>query len=81
MVIGLGPERPVVLKDLSSRGAGIVSNFLVNANQEVAMIMQVPYLFAHPVYRRVRVAWSNKIAENLWQTGLDFGLDNQIRLG
>ncbi len=70
-------ERPSVLKDLSSRGGGIVSDYPLNANDRVGIIIRSA-LFDQPLRREARVAWCSRAEGNLYRAGLDFGLDNRI---
>ncbi len=80
IMAGQEVKQSAILKDLSARGAGILSNYLLKASQEVSVIIQAPFFFTGPLQREAKVAWSNKIKENLWEYGFDFGLDNQIEL-
>ena len=73
-------ERPSILKDLSARGAGVVSNEPLNLNEKVEIVIFVPYFFDAAVHRKAKVVWCNRIDEQLWQAGLDFGLDIKIDL-
>jgi hypothetical protein len=80
LVIDKNREEPSILRDLCPRGAGLLTQCSLGENEQVTVIMQVPYLFDNPVYKEAKVAWSKKIDENLWQGGLDFGEDNKIVL-
>jgi len=70
-------ERPSILKDLSLRGGGIVSDYPLSANEKVGVIIRSS-LLDQPLHREAKVAWSNRIGGNLYRAGLDFGLDNRI---
>lgn len=69
----------IFLRDLSCRGAGINHNFPLKLNERVTLTIQKPF-FNQPQEKTAKVAWSKKIQENHWQSGLDFGLDNLIDL-
>jgi len=77
LIVDKGLRKPLILKDISTRGAGIVSSFPLETNS-VEIAMALPFFFDKPVYRKARVAWCRKVSEKLWEGGLDFGLDNLI---
>lgn len=70
-------QRPSILKDLSSRGGGVVSDYPLNKDERVGVIINSS-LFAHPLRRQAKVAWCSRIEGNLYRAGLDFGLDSRI---
>jgi len=70
-----GVEEPSILKDLSCRGAGIVTAQALKPNDKLNIVIHPSFLFGQPVTRQARVAWCNRIASGLWQGGLDFGED------
>ncbi len=72
-------EIPSILKDVSTRGAGIVSNYPLTVNKEIGIFINPCPLVKSQTYRRARVAWSEKINDNLYGSGLDFGLFNQLK--
>jgi hypothetical protein len=65
------------MNDLSSRGAGLFGDFGLLVNQELTIFMN-SVLLPGPLTRRGKVVWSLKLDKDLWQSGLDFGLDNKI---
>jgi hypothetical protein len=40
--------------------------------------MKSSFILDEPVAKQAKVVWCKKIDNNLWQAGLDFGLDNKI---
>ena len=80
LIIHKNIEEPSILRDLCPRGIGIITYYPLKENQEVTIIIKVPYLFGNPVNREAKVAWCKRLDENLWQGGLDFGEDNKINL-
>lgn len=72
-------EQEVLLRDLSIRGAGIVSRFSLNENEQVKISIKEPF-FDQPVLKEAVVIWSKKQENNSWRSGLDFGLDNRLEL-
>lgn len=73
-----GIEKRFLLKDLSTRGAGIVGSYSLDINERVKVIINAPLFFDKAVSRHAKVAWCQKLDENSWQGGLDFGEDNKI---
>ena len=73
-------QKRLLLRDLSVRGAGVVSNYPFQVNDKVKIVIKEP-VFDAPVSREAKVIWSNKKEDNLWRSGLDFGLDNELDLG
>lgn len=73
-----GSENRFLLKDLSTRGAGIVGISPLDINERVKVIINAPLLFDKSVNRNAKVVWCKKIDTNFWQGGLDFGEDNKI---
>jgi hypothetical protein len=65
------------MKDLSSRGAGLFGSFPLSVSQELTVFINT-VLLTRPLTRRGKVVWSHKLDSDLWQAGLDFGLDNKI---
>ena len=75
-----GIEKDFLLKDLSARGVGIVGNSPLNINEDVKVIINAPLFFDRPVSKAAKVVWCQKIDENLWQVGLDFGEEEKIKI-
>jgi len=73
-----GAEKIALLKDLSARGAGVVADEPLQANEKLAVVISAPFFFDQAVSKRAAVVWCKKIDNRLWQAGLDFGLDNKI---
>jgi len=70
-----GKEERLLLKDLSVVGAGVTGNSSLDINETVAVVIQAPFFSNKPIYKQARVAWCEKVDTNLWESGLDFGLD------
>jgi hypothetical protein len=75
-----GREKRFLLKDLSARGAGIIGNFSLNLNESVKAIINAPLFFDRPISKAAKVVWCQKIDGDLWQGGLDFGLEEKIAI-
>lgn len=69
-------RKPVIVKDLCPRGASIFCNYPLEVSKEIEL--EIISFFDEPVYRKAKVVWSKEVETNLWQAGLDFGVDNLI---
>lgn len=73
-----GIEKHFLLKDLSIRGVGIIGNFSLKVNERVEAIIDAPLFLKRPISKTAKVAWFEKIGNNFWQGGLDFGVADRI---
>lgn len=80
LILGGDSREPLVLRDVSARGAGVASNMPLMVNLNVGIIMNLPKFFKQPVYRNAKVVWCRQMGNGQWQAGLDFGLDNIMNL-
>lgn len=71
-------SRELILNNLCARGAGVVSGFPLDARSIIKITFNAPKIFNTPVTKEAHVAWCSKIGVNLWQAGMDFGLDNLL---
>jgi hypothetical protein len=69
-----------ILTDISAGGAGLVSSFPFDAREKVELRIKSCFLFKDDLKRKARVVWCNKLGSELWQAGLEFGMDNLIDL-
>lgn len=74
-------SRELILDNLCARGAGVVSGFPLDAKSVIKITFNAPKIFNAPVTKEAHIAWCNKIGVNLWQAGMDFGLDNLLDMG
>lgn len=79
MLINEKVEKPVVVKDVCVRGAGIVSDFPLKVKEKVTIRIISP-LFGGPIYRKAEVVWAKEVEKDWWNIGLDFGVNNIVRL-
>lgn len=70
-------EKSSILRDLSVRGVGFVCDFPIKNNEKIEIIIKSS-LFRSSMRKEANVVWCNKIGDNLYRAGLDFGLDNKI---
>ena len=67
-----------IVTDLSAGGAGLVANIPFDAMEKVEILIKSSILFKEALKKKARVAWCKKVGFDLWQMGLDFGVDNLI---
>lgn len=67
----------VILRDISSRGAGIVSQVPLKEESLVEIIGEIP-LSNTPISKEGKVVWCSRIAEGLFYSGVDFGAQDKI---
>jgi len=72
--------RPLILGDLSARGAGVIGDYPFRINERVNVVIYTPFFLGRPAFKQAKAVWCKKIHRNLWQAGLDFGIDNLINL-
>jgi hypothetical protein len=78
LVVNENKQGPSILKDLSPRGAGVITYHPLKENEKLAIIIDIPSLFNTTLHKESKVAWCKKIQSDLWQGGLDFGEDKKI---
>lgn len=71
-------RKPAIVKDLCARGVCVFCNLPLEVSREIEI--EIVSFFDKPVYRKAKVIWSKEIDHDLWQAGLDFGLENLIEL-
>ena len=67
-----------ILTDVSAGGAGLVTNIPFEAMEKVGILIKSSIFFKEALKKKARVAWCKKVGFDLWQMGLDFGVDNLI---
>ena len=68
----------MILTDVSVGGAGILTNIPLDVMGNVEILIKSCFLFKDALKKKAKVAWCKKLGYNLWQVGLDFGVDNLI---
>ena len=79
LIINGSLHKPLIIKNLSSRGACTFSDYPFVPKGKVKIVMIIPFL-KKPVTIEAKVIWSRKIEEGFWETGLDFGINNLLEL-
>jgi hypothetical protein len=72
-------DKPLVVKDVSARGAQVLGDHPFCVNERIELIMLLPH-FDDPVRRSAKVVWSKKIEDHFFQAGIDFGLTHLLSL-
>jgi len=77
LIINENIEKPIMLKDISCRGAGGVIEYPIKVNDRVGININASS-FKKPIYRKAKISWCKKIDNSYWEAGLDFGLNSLI---
>ena len=75
---GQAQERVSVVKDISAKGVGIISNGPLTIGEKVTVLIQASFIKNLSQKKNAKVVWSRPMAENLWQAGLALDFDNRI---
>jgi len=75
-------EKPitVLMENISARGAAILGYQPFNVNETLTILFNLAFMSDRKIHKQARVAWCVQIKEDVWETGLDFGLDNLLFL-
>ena len=69
-----GSATPVIIRDLSGKGAGIIAYSRLRVMDKVVLDLEMPPLIPARVHTDCTVAWCRQEADR-WLCGLDFGSD------
>jgi len=61
LVSGQDIQRPTFLKDLSFRGAGIITDYPLETEEKVGIIVNMPFFFKGDLRLKGRVAWCKEV--------------------
>lgn len=67
-----------MLRDISPRGAGIITTYPIIPKQTVTLFTDSSFFFKVPTTRKTQVVWSEKIGERYWRGGVVFDEDDKI---
>jgi len=68
-------DKPLIIRDLSSRGAGVMADMPFAINKGIEISIVAPILSA-TVTKCAKVVWCQKIDSEFYAVGLDFGIHN-----
>jgi c-di-GMP-binding flagellar brake protein YcgR len=71
-------EISTILTDVSAGGAGLVSNVPFDIKEKVEIRISPCFIFKDILRKKAKVAWCKKLSPDLWNVGLDFGVDNLL---
>ena len=77
---GTYPGRGLIVRDISVRGLGIITDFTLVRNEKLDIALSIPSLRRLLYYKKPRVVWCHRLDDTLWRCGLDFGLTERIEL-
>ncbi len=67
-----------ILTDISAGGAGLVTDIPFDPAERVELLIKACFLFKNDLNKKAKVVWCKRFGQ-LWQVGLDFGM-NTINL-
>ena len=76
-VEGESPHRSM-LRDISPRGAGIVTTYPLVSQQKLTLLTDSSFFFKVPTSRQTKVVWCEKIGDRYWRGGLAFDEDDKV---
>jgi hypothetical protein len=81
-LVSQGVERgeTFIMENISARGAAVLGYRPFEARDKLTILFRLPFLSPRAIHKQARVAWCRQIKDGVWESGLDFGLDNTIML-
>jgi len=76
-VEGEGPRRSM-LRDVSPRGAGIITTYPLAPKQKLTLFTDSSFFFKVPTTRKTQVVWCEQIGDRYWRGGLAFDEDDKV---
>ena len=77
---GSQEDIPMLLTDISCRGAAGISNSPLEPSERVKLTLRANFLLKNDVKKNARIAWCRKLNHDSWMIGFDFGMDNLLSL-
>jgi hypothetical protein len=77
---GVEKAETFIMENISARGAAVLGYMPFEVHDKLTILFRLPYISTRVIHKQVRVAWCNQIKDGVWESGLDFGLDNTIML-
>jgi hypothetical protein len=77
---GVEREETFIMENISARGAAVFGYRPFEVHDKLSVVFSLPFFSKRAIHKQARVAWCNQIREGVWESGLDFGLDNTIML-
>ena len=70
----------IVIRDISARGVKIFGYRPLPVSSTVTIRFQMPSISARVITKQAKVAWACGVSDTAWESGLDFGPDNTLRM-
>lgn len=77
LIIDENTKKGLIIKDISARGVRGQTTLALAVGQRVKLIIQSSFL-TQPLERGATVVWCGERGRNLWEIGLDFGMNGKI---
>ena len=69
-----------IMENISARGAALLGYRPFEIHDKLTILFRLPFFSTRAIHKQARVAWCKQIKDGVWESGLDFGLDNTIML-
>jgi hypothetical protein len=77
---GVEKAETFIMENISARGAAVLGYRPFEARDKLTILFRLPFFSTRAIHKHAKVAWCRQIRDGVWESGLDFGLDNTIML-
>jgi len=79
-MVGAGADaaETVLMENISARGAAVLGYKQFSMNDRLSIFFYLPFVSERMVHKQAHVAWCAEVKDGVWETGLDFGMDNMV---
>jgi hypothetical protein len=77
---GFEAVETVLMENISVRGAAVLGYHPFVVHDKLSILFRLPLIANRAIHKQAHVAWSREITEGVWESGLDFGMDNMLLL-
>jgi hypothetical protein len=77
---GVEKAETFLMENISARGAAVLGYRPFEVRDKLTILFRLPFFSTRAIHKQAKVAWCRQIKDGVWESGLDFGLDNTIML-
>ena len=77
---GVEKAETFIMENISARGAAVLGYRPFEVHDKLTVLFRLPFFSTRAIHKQARVAWCRQIKSGVWESGLDFGLDNTMML-
>ena len=77
---GVEMAETFIMENISARGAAVLGYRPFEIRDKLTILFRLPFFSTRAIHKQAQVAWCRQIKDGVWESGLDFGLDNTIML-